>query len=313
VTYNHRDFIRDAMEGFIKQRTDFNFEIIVHDDASTDGTTAIILEYAEKYPNIVIPVIQKENQYSKGAKIFSAYLYPLAKGKYIASCEGDDYWTDENKLQKQVDYMKQNPDCSLCFHSVRIIDASTKIQTGVLRPYTYNTKSPIEDIIKGGGGYCHTVSLLFLKECINKIPKFYYESHVGDYPLQMYLATKGHVFYIDENMADYRTGVKGSWTSKPNTLSRKEAKMHYNKIYENDIALLDKFNEYTNFIYNKIIEDAIKQKVFNIYINNIDIKAMKNSGYIDLYKKLGVVRKIKLYIEKFFPFIFKLKTIFTNN
>jgi len=97
------------------QKTGFDFEVLIHDDASTDGTSDIIREYEKKYPNIIKPIYQKENQYSKGVLISLTYQFPRAKGKYIALCEGDDYWTDPYKLQKQVDFMEANPEYSLCF------------------------------------------------------------------------------------------------------------------------------------------------------------------------------------------------------
>jgi len=110
ITYNHENYIRDTIEGFLMQKTNFNFEVLIHDDASTDYTAEIIREYEKKYPDIIKPIYQKENQYSKGVKISPKIQYPRAKGKYIAGCEGDDYWTDSYKLQKQVDFLEANPE-----------------------------------------------------------------------------------------------------------------------------------------------------------------------------------------------------------
>ena len=118
ITYNHAPFIRQALDGFVMQKTNFPFEVIIHDDASTDGTTEIIREYEAKYPDIIKPIYQTENQWSKGVNINKEFIFPKIKGQYVALCEGDDYWTDKNKLQKQVDYMDAHPDCSLCFHPV---------------------------------------------------------------------------------------------------------------------------------------------------------------------------------------------------
>lgn len=118
ITYNHAPFIRQCLDGMLMQKTDFPFEIIINDDCSTDGTTEIIKEYAEKYPAIVKPIFHKENQYQKGIRgMFQRFVFPKAQGKYIALCEGDDYWTDPLKLQKQVDFLESHPDYSLCFHN----------------------------------------------------------------------------------------------------------------------------------------------------------------------------------------------------
>lgn len=109
ATYNHAAFIRDALEGFLRQETDFRFEVLVHDDASTDGTQEVIREYHERRPDLIVPVLQRENQWSKGVDTWKTFLRPLAKGTYLALCEGDDYWTDPLKLQKQVDILERNP------------------------------------------------------------------------------------------------------------------------------------------------------------------------------------------------------------
>ena len=119
ITYNQKDFIKDALNGFIMQKTNFPFVVIVHDDKSTDGTTDIILEYAQKYPDIIIPVIETENQWSKGGlkHIINIMNNRFRIGKYIAFCEGDDYWTSPDKLQIQIDFLESHPDYSMCFHS----------------------------------------------------------------------------------------------------------------------------------------------------------------------------------------------------
>lgn len=116
MTYNHAAFVRQCLDGFMMQKCSFNFEVLIHDDASTDGTQDIIREYEMKYPDIIKPIYQKENQYSKGIDPGLKYNAPRAKGKYIALCEGDDYWTDPYKLQKQVDFLESHPDYVMCSH-----------------------------------------------------------------------------------------------------------------------------------------------------------------------------------------------------
>ena len=116
ITYNHKQYIRDAIEGFLMQRTNFPVEILIHDDASTDGTAEIIREYEKQYPWLIKPVYQTENQYSKHNSFISIskIQYGRALGKYIAFCEGDDYWTDPYKLQKQVDFLESNVWVDIC-------------------------------------------------------------------------------------------------------------------------------------------------------------------------------------------------------
>lgn len=121
ITYNHVDYIRQCLDGFVMQKTNFRYEVVIHDDASTDGTSDIVREYADKYPEIIKPIIQKENVYSKGGfELINKLVKPHLTGKYVALCEGDDYWTHPEKLQKQVDYLEVNPDCTLCYHAADI-------------------------------------------------------------------------------------------------------------------------------------------------------------------------------------------------
>lgn len=117
LTYNHSAFISECLDGFLGQKTSFPFEILIHDDASTDGTQEIIKDYSEQYKDVIFPLFEKENQFSKySGNMDVIFNYSRAKGKYIAYCEGDDYWTDPLKLQKQVDFLESHPEYSVCFH-----------------------------------------------------------------------------------------------------------------------------------------------------------------------------------------------------
>lgn len=125
VTYNHAPFIRQCLEGFLMQK-EVEYEILIHDDCSTDGTTEIVKEYAAKYPNLIFPLYETENQFCKpGRESMDFYNYRRARGKYIAYCEGDDYWTDPLKLQKQVDFMENHPEYSLCYHGADVHTCAT--------------------------------------------------------------------------------------------------------------------------------------------------------------------------------------------
>src|SRR5690554_6580680 len=113
ITYNHEKYIRDAIEGFLMQKTTFPVEILIHDDASTDKTAQIVKEYAENHSDLIITIFQTENQYSQGIKPWPNFVFPRARGKYIALCEGDDYWTDPLRLQKQVGFLEGNEEYGL--------------------------------------------------------------------------------------------------------------------------------------------------------------------------------------------------------
>ena len=154
ITYNHAPFIQKCLDGFLMQQTDFPIEILIHDDCSTDGTTDIIKEYAAQYPDLIFPLYEEVNQYQQGkATEIDFYNYRRARGKYIAYCEGDDYWTDPLKLQKQVDFMEANPEYSVCFHDFQKYD----IRNNVWMQPTYGVYNLLNT-----GGFDVTTSM-FLK------------------------------------------------------------------------------------------------------------------------------------------------------
>lgn len=123
ISYNHKAFLKECLDSILAQKTTFEFEVLVHDDASIDGSQEMINEYSKKHSNLVA-ILQAENQYSKGIKPFSI-LKSTAKGDYIAWCEGDDFWGDEHKLQKQFDFMEANPEYSLCYHNSNVVDENS--------------------------------------------------------------------------------------------------------------------------------------------------------------------------------------------
>jgi glycosyltransferase involved in cell wall biosynthesis len=197
------------------QQTSFNFEVLIHDDASTDGTQEIIKAYQAKYPNIIKPIFQTENQYSQGKRGFNAkYNYSRAQGKYIALCEGDDYWTDPLKLQKQVDFLEANKEYSLCYHRVNLeINGIVDTDENDITEKRYKnipdkTKIGIDDLLKQGN-FIHTPSVMFKKTDLKEIPFETKYSTVGDYFLYIMLTADNNKFIkkLQDKMAVYRRGV----------------------------------------------------------------------------------------------------------
>ncbi|MBN1060029.1 glycosyltransferase [Clostridium botulinum] len=303
ITYNHEDYISDAIESFLMQKTNFKFEVIIHDDASTDKTANIIRKYAKEYPEIIKPILQTENQYSKHVKIINTYVLPRTTGKYIALCEGDDYWTDQYKLQKQVDYLEKNPECTMCFHSAEIVDADGKSTGKLVKPYNEDCIAPIKDIILEGGLFVATNSILYPKKLMDNPPEFFNNTSVGDYPLQMFLSSKGYSYYIDQIMSAYRTGVKGSWTTCMNSGEDAEEKMI--KHHEEIIHLFEDFDEYCDSKYSNIIDKAKLLREFEILIIKKNIRALKNPKFRECYYALAIRKRIQLNIENYFPKLYK--------
>ncbi len=213
-TYNHVNFLKDALNGFLMQETDFSYEIILHDDASVDGTTEIVRSYSESYPNIIIPIIQIENQYSKGIKPISVTL-PLARGKYIAFCEGDDYWTDEKKIQIQASFLEANNHISVCGHNSISMENNRYIKAHPLsQRRDFNSKELKE------GAFIQTLTAMF----VNKLPKIPVEQKFilnEDNFIFSQLGKLGAYKYIEEiSPGVYRKHDSGIWSSLNETEKR---------------------------------------------------------------------------------------------
>ncbi len=274
ASYNHENYIEEALDSFLMQETDFPFEVLMNDDCSTDNTANIIREYEKKYPNIIKPIYQKENQYSKGIKISPTFNFPRAKGKYIALCEGDDYWTDPLKLQTQVDAMKEFPEVYMSFHPVREVPAN-KIVT---KYYDENTIIPIEEVILGGGYFCATTSLMFDIRAVKKLPPFFNNAPVGDYYLQILGSVNGGALYIDRTMATYRKYVEGSWSMSHTNDMEKTI-----KFFISTVKSLDDVDNFLDKKYKHVISQKKSQ-----YLWHITYSYFRNYNYIEF----------KDYIEK---------------
>lgn len=211
LSFNHGKYIKQALDGFLSQNFDHEFEIIVHDDCSTDDSLLILNEYESKYPETVRVIRQEINQYSQGKRVLYEYLFPAARGKYIAFCECDDYWISPQKLDIQVAYMEKNPDCSLTFTATNILDDKGIIRE--FRPSKGDRDFSLAEIIGyPDGGLIPTATMVFKRELIYGLPSYCWKAPIGDWPLSVYLASKGKVHYFDYVSSVYRFNHPGSWT-----------------------------------------------------------------------------------------------------
>lgn len=211
LAFNQKDYIRQCLDGFVMQKTTFPFRAVVHDDASTDGTADIVRDYAARYPDIIHPILETENQWSKRDGSLLRIMETACRvAKYIAFCEGDDYWTDPLKLQKQVDFMESHPDFSGCFHDVNVFDQ----RTGKFLPTPDVSNIPeditILDLIPYN--YIHTASALYRQNPIvdHKLSRLA-NSSVLDFPRHLLYAEQGKIKHLSDTMAVYRMGV-GIWS-----------------------------------------------------------------------------------------------------
>jgi len=218
LTYNHEDYIRDAIDGFLSQETDFPFEVIIHDDASTDRTADIIHDYAKRYPGIIRPIIQTENQFSKGGLIALRFVFPKAQGKYIAICEGDDFWTDKTKLQQQVSFLEDNPEYVIAYTDCKPFDES-----GVLnRDYGGATEDLSSLDLKKAP--CISTLTTCFRNVIDEIPQDLLSARYGDMVTWSLLGHHGKGKYLaDIRPAAYRVHDGGLHSRKTN---RARAAMH---------------------------------------------------------------------------------------
>ena len=292
LTYNHEKTVAQALDSIISQKTDFPFEIIVHDDASTDKTQDIIRDYARRYPEIIKPVLQTENK-MKQCNIEKTYICPLVKGKYVAVCEGDDFWTDDSKLQLQVDYMEKNPDCTMTFHAVNQLNSDGSIMP--YRPLKEDTDVLCDLIIKRGGMFCPSASLVLRADVFTQWPDFRSMADVYDYPRQILSAYRGKVFYLDRIMACYRYGSSGSWTDK---IKEKTDFQHV----ENETAWLEEFNRYSHGAYENAINYHFAHLWFTEYRKNLEKGSQKKAKqYIKkLSFKEGMVFRVFLLMFSVF-------------
>lgn len=239
ITYNHAPYIRECLDGFLMQKTDFPYEIIINDDCSTDGTTEIIKEYAEKYPDIIHPIFHDENQYQKGVRgMFQHFVIPHAKGKYIALCEGDDYWIDPLKLQKQVDFLESHPDYGMCYTNFNIKNEIKNTYTKDLfdnckEIFQKEFKSPEEFILKKK--YVCPPSWIFKRELL---PTDLISSLDGTFVMFTHFLCNTKIKYIPITTAVYRILSESASHSKSHEKILKRTK----NLFETQIALIKKYN-----------------------------------------------------------------------
>lgn len=243
ITYNQEKFISQTIDGILMQKTSFPIEIIISEDCSTDNTRKICIDYYEKYPEIIKLNLPETNM---GSMPNFIYTLNLCKGKYIAICEGDDYWIDENKLQRQVDFLESNPDFSLSAHNSLTLGHNGKM---IYNPPLDRTVYTTTDII-GLNWSIMTASIMFRRSDLS-IPEWFKKVKNGDYALQLILSTKGKINYIPEYMSVYRRHAGGLTANFPPFFSAKT-------IYD----LLKFFDKETNKKYhsdiNKKLEDTYR-------------------------------------------------------
>ena len=209
ITYNHERYIRDALEGFLMQKTQFPYDIIIYDDASTDDTSRIIKEYVDSRPDLISPILQTENRYSKGENPFLKYIVPRLTSKYIAICEGDDFWTDPLKLQKQVDYLQSNPDYRMvCTNYSKYYQSIRKTQKDCFAFRKFGTEVKFTDYLMDMSSIGTATVIIhteLVRQYLTETPEEIRDNFiVGDTPLWLFAAAKSRIGVLPDETAVYR-------------------------------------------------------------------------------------------------------------
>jgi glycosyltransferase involved in cell wall biosynthesis len=283
ITYNHEKYISEAIASFLAQKTDFNLEIIIVDDNSTDLTYQKSIDF-QRTNDSKIKIYR--NQQNLGPILNLTKALNLCSGKYIAWCEGDDYWTDPYKLQKHVDFLEKNPVFSMSFHNAVIKWDDKSEPDKLFCPINQKPTSSIEDVIKGW--FIPSASMVFRRDAIMPLPEWYPNIYNGDWALQMIAASKGKIGYLDEPMSVYRKNA-GSLSGG---IGKDIAFVN-----ERKIQLLTLFDQHTNFQYS----NAIAQKKSKLKKDITNFKLYKKSKLlywiVNPHKFAASVNRV-LFIKK---------------
>lgn len=256
ITYNHERYLRQALDSFLSQKTDFPVEILVHDDASTDSTPDIIRDYISRYPGRIRAILRTVNQQSQGVPIYPV-LFEKARGKYISWCEGDDYFTDTGKLQRQVGFLEGHPDYSLSTHEGIVVSDRGRA-AGSVSPTDVDRRLGTAEVISGGGGMIVTNSMVFRARFARELPNYYYRSAVADYPMAIHLALSGRVHYMATPMAAYRS-ARNNWTHA--MVHDRQARL---ATHENMLELLRGVDEVSGGEFHQAVDRAASWHEFEV-------------------------------------------------
>ncbi len=315
LAYNHEKYIRSALEGFVKQKTSFAYEVIVHDDASTDKTADIIREFAEKYPNIIKPIYQTQNQTQIGVIKLKNFLLPNANGKYIAFCEGDDYWCDENKLQRCYDCLENDSNISMCVHKTQCLnedgalnkrlipDPRLKLQEGTLTP---------DELIKIIGAYpFHTSSYVLKREVV--------ESEVwnqlsglkllnGDEILIRCAMLLGNIHYINKVMSCRRLWTVNNYNSRLLKKSNEEKLALRLRTIDGELA----YDKLSSYRFHRQISTAIYCRILNLTRNKNNNLKIIETKFKELHQLLkgrhsgGIKLTLRIVVFNLTPKLYRL-------
>jgi glycosyltransferase involved in cell wall biosynthesis len=238
ITYNHEGFIARALQSILDQRANFEYEIVVGEDCSTDRTREILLDFCRRYPGRIVPLLPDQNL---GMMRNLEQTLSACRGEYIALIEGDDYWTCSDKLQKQVDFLDQHPEYTISCHRTRVIDEGgtqrALIEFGVkgngIHPSREAGAYTIEDLLSYN--FIMTCSVVYRSSALGSLPNWFHSLGVGDWPLCALIAKNGPIYLMDEVLAAYRIHPGGVWSSQT-SIARQRACIQMLKVMDEHLG-----------------------------------------------------------------------------
>lgn len=305
ATYNHEEYLRQTLDSFLNQKTDFPFEVLVNDDASTDSTGDIIREYAARYPEIIRPFYQKENLYSRRINLYDVVFFPACRGEYIAVCEGDDYWNDPEKLQLQVNWLDAHPEYSACVHNSigRFTDQPDK----VLFAQDGDRDIPFEQVVQGMSHAYHTSSILARREFILNPPDYrdvaYHQGYFTDYAVGVRLGLSGKVRFLDRCMSVYRIG------SNPSAWSRGVGQEYHKlkRFVSGEIAMLKTVKQHPlTEAQEAAIDQVLLEREYELLYIEGRVDEMVRPPYDKIHKSMGKGRVISTELKRRLPHLHRL-------
>ena len=289
ITYKQEQYISQAIDGFLMQKTAYPFEIIIGEDCGGDCTLKIIEEYQQKYPNIIKVITSEVNV---GANANLIRLFEVAQGEYIAICEGDDYWIDEKKIQKQVALLEKNEQVDICFTAAKTIDPCGEM--GVLAKHSDSESLfTVSDVVRGGGGFMPTASLLFRRAVIDIIPEWFSTAPIGDYYIQLLGSLKSGALYISDFSVVYRVNAIGSWSAKKKSATE-------SKILSTLIKLLD----CADSLSASGISDKHVKYIKAVHCTNAAVEFLLNGYYHRMREVISLSWREKKCIGKMQVFLY---------
>ena len=304
LAYNHEKYIRETLDGFMMQETNFPFEVIVHDDASTDRTVEIIREYEAKFPKIIKPIYETENQFSKGNGTLRRIVNEACKGEYIAYCEGDDYWCDKYKLQRQFDALNNHQGCTLCTHVVQQVSENGSIlqqqhpQKDLFNSEIIEQETFAEALIAKQSYPFQTSSFFLRASLIRENNNFFDFPGNGDEKIMRLCLNYGKTYFINEVMSCYRIQSVGSWSYR----CKKDKKIRL-KSLSSLLELEEQFDKYSHYRFHNFIEISKRKTRIQLLILTNRFKDLFLPEYKDFVKQYYSKKTfIKFYILSKLPF-----------